>query len=127
MFDLKSLIKYLLEGLAVAVAVYLIPKHAVEANAIALIALTAAAMFAILDTFAPLIAIGARQGAGFGLGIQQVGFGYEGFDDQYEDGMDTEGYDNYEDGMEAEGYDDYENEEGFEGTTPETMGSGAGA
>ena len=59
MFDLQSLLKYLLEGLAVAVAVYLIPKKTIDSNEIALIALTAAAMFAVLDTFAPLIAVGA--------------------------------------------------------------------
>jgi len=107
MFDLQSLIKYLLEGLAVAVAAYLIPRKKIDAKEIALIALTAAAIFAVLDQFAPLVAVGARQGAGFGIGFQQVGlggYGLEGFDDHPIDGMD-EG---------LEGYDDYENE-GFNG------------
>lgn len=106
MFDLHNLIKYLLEGLAVAVAAYLIPRKKVDPKEIVLIALTAAAVFAVLDQFAPQVAIGARQGTGFGIGLQQVGFGgygFEGFDDQPIDGMD-EG---------LEGYDDYENE-GFQ-------------
>ncbi len=82
MFDIQSLIKYLLEGLAVAVAAYLIPKKSVDPKEIALIALTAAAIFAVLDQFAPAVAIGARQGAGFGIGFSQVGMGYEGFEGQ---------------------------------------------
>jgi hypothetical protein len=81
MFDLQSLIKYLLEGLAVAVAAYLIPRKTVDYREIALIALTASAIFAVLDQFAPAVAVGARQGAGFGIGYHQVGMGYEGFQD----------------------------------------------
>lgn len=111
MFDLQSLIKYLLEGLAVAVAAYLIPKKKIEAKEIALIALTAAAIFAVLDQFAPLVALGARQGAGFGIGFQTVGFGLEGFDDQSMEGTD--------DGL--EGYDDYDYET-FDATSSGTSG-----
>jgi hypothetical protein len=105
MFDLQSLIKYLLEGLAVAVAAYFIPKKTVDVKEIALIALTAAAVFAVLDQFAPGVAAGARQGAGFGIGFNQVGMpgfggglmGLEGFDDQPIEGLaDLEGYDDYE-------------------------------
>lgn len=111
MFDVHSLVKYLLEGLAVAVAAYLIPKKSVQPKEIALIGLTAAAMFAVLDQFAPLVAVGARQGAGFGIGLQQVGYGYEGFND-YPD----------------EGYDDYDSQEGFQTiNTSDTSGMGAGA
>lgn len=75
MFDWKSLLKYLLEGLAVAVASYLIPSNKIEYTDIIIIALTAAAVFAVLDQFPPLVANGARQGSGFALGYQQVGFG----------------------------------------------------
>ena len=84
MFDLQSLIKYLLEGLAVAVAAYLIPRKTVDYGEIALIALTASAVFAVLDQFAPAVAVGARQGAGFGIGFHQVGMGYEGFQNSTE-------------------------------------------
>jgi hypothetical protein len=39
-----------------------------------LIALTAAATFSILDTYVPSMAVGARSGAGFGMGANLVGF-----------------------------------------------------
>ena len=82
-FDFSVLIKYLLEGLAVAIAAFYIPRRSVDLKEIALIALTAAAVFSILDQFSPPIGLGARQGAGFGIGLNQVGFGnpghYNGF------------------------------------------------
>lgn len=82
-FDFRVLIKYLLEGLAVAIAAFYIPRRSVDLKEIALIALTAAAVFSILDQFSPPIGSGARQGAGFGIGLNQVGFGnpgnYNGF------------------------------------------------
>lgn len=80
MFDVQSLVKYLLEGAAVAVAAYLIPKKTLNWEEIVVIALTAAAVFAVLDRFAPAIAAGARQGSGFGIGMNTV-TGLEGFDD----------------------------------------------
>ena len=80
MFDVQSLVKYLLEGAAVAVAAYLIPKKTLNWQEIVVIALTAAAVFAVLDRFAPAIAAGARQGSGFGIGMNTV-TGLEGFDD----------------------------------------------
>lgn len=75
MFDLESLIKYILEGTAVALAVWLIPAKKIPPSEIVIIALTAAAVFAVLDQFSPQVAIGARQGSGFSLGYQQVGLG----------------------------------------------------
>lgn len=74
MFNFEALLKYLLEGLAVSVAAFVIPQRKVEIKEIVLIALTAAAVFAILDQFSPSIGISARQGAGFGIGFNQVGF-----------------------------------------------------
>jgi len=71
-------LKYLLEGLAVAAAAYYIPQRKTNLREVAMIALTAAATFAVLDLFAPAVAGGARQGAGFGIGARHVGFG-EGF------------------------------------------------
>ena len=73
MFDLKSLVKYLLEGVAVAVAAFYIPKKKTDLKEVAMIALTAAAVFAVLDMFAPSVALGARQGSGFGVGLTMVG------------------------------------------------------
>ncbi len=73
MFDLKSLVKYLLEGLAVAVAAFYLPKKKTSLKEVSLIALTAATVFAVLDMFAPSIALSARQGSGFGIGMNMVG------------------------------------------------------
>ena len=38
------------------------------------IAITAAATFMVLDLFAPSVGAGARQGTGFGVGLNQVGW-----------------------------------------------------
>ena len=70
----KRLVKYLVEGLMVAIAAYAIPKRSLNLEEIMLIALTAAATFSILDTYVPSMAINARSGAGFGIGANLVGF-----------------------------------------------------
>jgi|TARA_Y100000992_G_scaffold269932_1_gene209965 ABC-type Co2+ transport system permease subunit len=78
MFDLAELvkraIKYLVEGLMVALAAYAIPKKSLQLDEVALIALTAAATFSILDTYVPSMGQTARSGAGFGIGANLVGF-----------------------------------------------------
>jgi ABC-type Co2+ transport system permease subunit len=78
MFDvtelIKRIIKYLIEGLMVAIAAFAIPKRSLNLEEIALIALTAAATFAILDTYIPSMGVTARSGAGFGIGANLVGF-----------------------------------------------------
>jgi len=74
MLNVQSIVKFLLEGLAVAVAAYFIPSRVVSPIEIISIALTAAATFMILDTFAPSVGAGARQGSGFGIGLNQVGW-----------------------------------------------------
>jgi ABC-type Co2+ transport system permease subunit len=78
MFDLselvKRIIKYLVEGLMVAIAAYAIPKRSLNLEEIALIALTAAATFSILDTYVPSMGVTARSGAGFGIGANLVKF-----------------------------------------------------
>ena len=71
---LRRVIKYLVEGFAVAVAAYVIPKKKMAISEVAIIGLTAAAIFALLDLFAPRISQAARHGAGFGIGASQVGF-----------------------------------------------------
>ena len=70
----KRALKYLVEGLMIAVAAMAIPKKSLQVEEIALLALTAAATFAILDTYLPSIAVSARTGAGFGIGGNLVGF-----------------------------------------------------
>ena len=78
MLDLGELVrravKYLVEGLMVALAAYAIPKKSLNLDEVALIALTAAATFSILDTYVPAMAVSARSGAGFGIGANLVGF-----------------------------------------------------
>lgn len=66
--------KYALEGTVVAIAAYFIPAYKTDARDVLLIALTAAATFAILDLFAPAIGSSVRNGAGFGIGANMVGF-----------------------------------------------------
>jgi hypothetical protein len=71
---LKRLIKYLVEGLFVAIAAFAIPKRSLSLDEVGFIALTAAATFSILDTYLPAMAVSARSGAGFGIGANLVGF-----------------------------------------------------
>jgi ABC-type Co2+ transport system permease subunit len=70
----KRIIKYLVEGLMVAIAAYAIPKRSLNIEEIILIALTAAATFSILDTYIPSMGSTARSGAGFGIGANLVKF-----------------------------------------------------
>ena len=69
----KRAIKYLIEGLAVAVVALLIPKKPLNVEEIVIIALTAAAVFSILDVFIPAAGSSARTGAGAVLGANLVG------------------------------------------------------
>ena len=71
---LRRAVKYLVEGVMVAIAAYAIPKKSLKLDEVALIALTAAATFSILDTYVPSMAVSARSGAGFGIGANLVGF-----------------------------------------------------
>jgi ABC-type Co2+ transport system permease subunit len=69
----KRAIKYLIEGLVVALAAFAIPQKKINLEEIIVIALTAAATFAILDVFIPAMGSSARGGAGFGIGANLVG------------------------------------------------------
>ena len=71
----KRAIKYIIEGLVVAIAAYAIPKHnKLNTEEIVIIALTAAATFSILDVFIPSMGASVRQGAGLGVGFNLVKF-----------------------------------------------------
>jgi ABC-type Co2+ transport system permease subunit len=70
----KRIIKYLVEGLMVAIAAYAIPKRSLNIEEIVLIALTAAATFSILDTYVPTMGSSARSGTGLGIGLNLVRF-----------------------------------------------------
>ena len=56
----KRLLKYLVEGLVVAIAASTIPKKSLDVQEVGVIALSAAATFALLDLFAPTISYAAR-------------------------------------------------------------------
>ena len=71
---MRRAVKYIVEGIMVAIAAYAIPKHSMKLDEVMLIALTAAATFSILDTYVPSMAVSARSGAGFGMGANLVGF-----------------------------------------------------
>ena len=71
---LKRAIKYLIEGLMVAIACFAIPKKSLDVEEIAILALVAAATFSILDTYIPSMGAASRQGAGLGVGFNLVGF-----------------------------------------------------
>lgn len=77
-FDLSELvkraIKYLLEGLIVGLVAVLVPRKALNIEEIIIIALTAAAVFSVLDVFIPSMGASVRQGAGLGLGFNLVKF-----------------------------------------------------
>ena len=76
-FDLgeiiKRAIKYLTEGLVVAICAAFLPAKSLDMGEIMVIALTAATTFALLDIAAPSIAISSRQGAGLGIGLSLTG------------------------------------------------------
>jgi hypothetical protein len=77
-FDMGDLVmrvvKYLLEGVAVAVAAFVLPGKTLKMGEVGMIALVATATFAILDIYAPSVGSSARTGAGFGIGANLVGF-----------------------------------------------------
>jgi len=73
---ITRLIKYFIEGFVVAIAAFLIPKHSqpMRLMEVALIGLTAAATFSLMDLAVPAMGASARTGAGFGIGANLVGF-----------------------------------------------------
>ena len=72
---LTSLLKYLIGGLVVAFVALLVmnPKKP-NFGELMTIGVAAFATFALLDTVSPTIGLTARQGAGFGVGANLVGF-----------------------------------------------------
>lgn len=75
MLDTQSLVKYLLEGVAVAAAAFYLNRKNTNPQEVLMIGLVAAGTFLVLDQFAPAVGAGARQGSGFGIGANLVGGG----------------------------------------------------
>jgi hypothetical protein len=70
---ITRLVKYLIEGLAVALVAFLLGKQLTGYD-IALLALVAASVFSVLDLLAPSISGTVRSGVGYGVGFQLAGF-----------------------------------------------------
>jgi len=70
----NRVIKYLVEGLAIAAVAIFIPKKSLDLRDVVCLGVTAAVVFAVLDLVSPSIAFSARSGAGLGLGANLVGF-----------------------------------------------------
>jgi ABC-type Co2+ transport system permease subunit len=70
---LSRIIKYIVEGLIVAIAAYFIPGKKLSIEEILTIGVIAAATFSVLDLFSPSIGSSARAGAGLGIGVNMVG------------------------------------------------------
>jgi hypothetical protein len=70
----KRIVKYLVEGLVVAIVAFSIPKKQLNVEEIVVIALAATMTFSILDVFVPAMGQTARTGAGFGIGANLVRF-----------------------------------------------------
>lgn len=75
--DLKEvlvrIIKYIIEGVIVAVAAFLIPGKKIAVSEIVTIGILAACTFSVLDFAAPSIGASARSGAGAGIGLGLTG------------------------------------------------------
>jgi hypothetical protein len=71
---IRRIVKYMIEGLVVAIAAFAIPKQSMNFVEIGLLALTAAATFSILDVFIPSMGVSARNGTGLGIGLNLAGF-----------------------------------------------------
>ena len=70
---IKRAIKYIIEGIIVALAAYVIPKKSLNVEEVVVIALTASSCFAVLDVFIPSMGVTARTSAGAGIGLSLVG------------------------------------------------------
>jgi len=69
---IQSLVRYIVEGVAVAIAAYVIPNRRTKFNEVAAISLVAALSLFILDVFSGMVGQGTRLGAGFGIGMNLV-------------------------------------------------------
>ena len=70
---IKRAIKYIIEGIIVALAAYVIPKKSLNVEEVVVIALTAAATFSVLDVFIPSMGSSSRNGAGLVIGAGLAG------------------------------------------------------
>jgi ABC-type Co2+ transport system permease subunit len=70
---IKRAIKYIVEGIIVALAAYVIPKKSLSIEEVIVISLTAAATFSLLDVFIPSMGVMSRNSAAAGIGLGLIG------------------------------------------------------
>jgi hypothetical protein len=68
----NNLVKYIIQGFAVAIAAYVIPNRRTDYREVLIISIVAALTFFTLDIFTDDISKGARFGAGFSIGLSLV-------------------------------------------------------
>ena len=68
----KRVIKYILEGIVVAIAAILLPRSKPDFEAVIALAMIASATFAIVDTLMPSLNFPLKFGVGFGIGNSMV-------------------------------------------------------
>lgn len=69
----RRALKYLFEGLAVGLATYVLPRRKIDLIEVLMIAVTASACLAILDSFMPTAGGFARAGVGLSVGTGLAG------------------------------------------------------
>ncbi len=69
---IKNLVRYLVEGIIVAIAAYVIPNRRTSIKEVGVISIVAALTLYILDLFSQDVGKGSRFGAGFGIGMNLV-------------------------------------------------------
>jgi hypothetical protein len=67
------IVKYLIEGLAVGAAAWVVGRRKLKMEEVVIIAITAAVTLIILDTFSAQVGDSTRFGAGVALGAKIVG------------------------------------------------------
>jgi len=70
---IKRIIKYLVMGFMISLCLFFIPKKSISYDEIALVSLSSAAIFSIMDTYLPSFSNSVKTGAGIGVGLQLVG------------------------------------------------------
>lgn len=72
---IRKILKYIIEGLVLALVAFSIPKKRLDLEEIVILGLTASATFSLLDVFLPsTYGSSARNAAGMGVGFNLVGF-----------------------------------------------------
>lgn len=71
--SMQRIMKYIIEGLVVGLVALLLPSKSLSNHELIILALTASAIFALLDIIAPAISSTVRSGVGYGIGFQLAG------------------------------------------------------